>query len=70
MTVCEDEGCVEGSAISPGTVYYVHAFMTSIEVTWIDRTKSYLTHGNILVIHSTPAITFTTPLNLIGSTYV
>ena len=50
MTVCEDEGCVEGSAISPGTVYYVHAFMTSIEGTWINRTKSYLTHGKYTVL--------------------
>ena len=29
MTVCEDDGCVEWSVISPATVYYVHAFQTS-----------------------------------------
>ena len=35
----EDDVCVEGSAMSPTTVY-MHAFRTS--VTSIDRNKSYL----------------------------
>ena len=46
-TACEDDRCVEGSITSPATVYFVHAFKSSLEVNSIDRTKSYLTHWNL-----------------------